>query len=226
MWEWGSYRHNIAHKEYLLRSPFSPNVTLLGDRELDTLALGQRYPRLGALTDDENVRHPGSECSIQGILNVNNIESSDVLLPVYNNTNTTHVTTTRHHNNVTSVELDKVDDFVLFKIELDSVVDLDEGIGIPDGSAIVGDNMRDTTGTESDLADFEEFVAGLLGSDAVDREATLDVVEQTEVLARLLDGNDILEASRVGGVSAHFSVNFNEALHDDSSDFTASEGIL
>ncbi len=122
---------------------------------------------------------------------MNDIESSDVLLSVYDDTNTTHVTTTRHHNNVTSVELDKVDDFVLLKVELDGVIDLDEGIGIPDGSAVVGDNMGDTTGTKSDLADLEELVAGLLGSDAVDRESTLDIVEQTEVLARLLDGNDI-----------------------------------
>jgi hypothetical protein len=34
-------------------------VTLLGDRKLDTLALGQRYLGLGTLTDDENVGETG-----------------------------------------------------------------------------------------------------------------------------------------------------------------------
>ena len=122
---------------------------------------------------------------------MDDIEASNVLLPVHNNTSPAHVTSTGDHDDVPGIELDEIGDFVLLKVELDGVIDLDEGIGIPDGSAVVGDNMRDTTGTESDLADLEEFVAGLLGGDAVDREATLDVVEQTEVLARLLDGNDI-----------------------------------
>ena len=33
-------------------------VPLLRDRKLGTLALGQRYPWLGALTDNEDVCHP------------------------------------------------------------------------------------------------------------------------------------------------------------------------
>ena len=35
-----------------------PDVTLLGDGELGTLALGQGDPRLRALTDNKNVRYP------------------------------------------------------------------------------------------------------------------------------------------------------------------------
>ena len=44
----------------LLRSgsPFSPDITLLSNSKLDTLALGQGYPRLGALADNEDVGDP------------------------------------------------------------------------------------------------------------------------------------------------------------------------
>lgn len=42
-----------------LLSPLAPPlVTLLGDRELDTLALGQRHLGLGTFTNDENVGKP------------------------------------------------------------------------------------------------------------------------------------------------------------------------
>jgi hypothetical protein len=64
-----AYEHDtqwigIGKREYYkpslrLSSPLPPNITLLGDRKLDTLALRQRDPRLWALTDDKNVGYPG-----------------------------------------------------------------------------------------------------------------------------------------------------------------------
>ena len=42
----------------LLGSTSPPNITLLRDGELDALALRQGDPRLGALTNDENVGDP------------------------------------------------------------------------------------------------------------------------------------------------------------------------
>jgi hypothetical protein len=127
---------------------------------------------------------------------VHNIKTTNVLLAVCDDTSTTHVTTTGDHDNVTGIELDAIDDLVLLEIELDGVVDMDEGVGITDCSAVVCDNVGDTTGTYSDPADLEELVSGLLGSDAVDGETTLDVVEETEVLAGLLDGDDIYNSPR------------------------------
>lgn len=119
------------------------------------------------------------------------IESTNVLFTVNDDTCSSHVTATSDHDNVASVELDEVNDLSLFDIELDGIVDLDEGVGITDGSAVVGDNVRDALGADGDLADLEELVLGFLGGDAVDCEAALDVVEETEVLARLLNGDDI-----------------------------------
>jgi hypothetical protein len=41
------------------------------------------------------------------------------------------------------------------------------------------------------LLDLAQLEGGLLGRDAVDGEAALDVVEQTEVLAGTLNGDDV-----------------------------------
>ena len=139
----------------------------------------------------EYLNAPSSECTLKRILHVNNIETTNVLLTVNNDSRTTHVTTAGDHDDVASIKLDEIGDLVLLKVEFDSVVDLDGRIGIADGATVMRDNERNTLGTNGDLADLEEFVGGLLGGDAVDGEAALDVVEETEVLARLLDRNDI-----------------------------------
>lgn len=85
-------------------------VTLLGDGELDTLALWQRDPRLLA-TDDKDVAFTRGELVVNGILDVHNVETSVVAFTVGDDTDTTHVTTTSGHGNDTSVETDEVVDF-------------------------------------------------------------------------------------------------------------------
>jgi hypothetical protein len=80
----------------------------------------------------------------------------------------------------------------------------------------------------------------------VDGKAALDIVQDTEVLARLLQGNDILsaeidvsrecllfkareltlETSGVGVVSANLPVNLDQTLGNNGSDLASSEGVL
>lgn len=58
---------------------------------------------------------------------------------------------------------------------------------------------------------------------------TLDVVKQTEVLARILDGDDVHEAGEVGFVSAGLAISGDAdeaALLDDRGDFTAGQCVL
>jgi hypothetical protein len=106
-------------------------VTLLSNGELDTLALGQGDPGL-LLANDENVALTGSEAVVNGILDVDNVEATIVTLTVGDDTDTTHVTTTGDHGDGTSVELDKVGDLAGGKVDLDSVVDLDQRVGVAD----------------------------------------------------------------------------------------------
>ena len=143
-------------------------------------------------TNDLRERYlPRSERTLKRVLDVNDVEATNVLLAVHDDTSTAHVTTTSDHNDVSGIELHEIRDLALLKVEFDGVVDLDEGIGVTDGATVVGNDMGDTLATDSDLADLEKLVGSLLRRDTVDGETALHIVEETEVLARLLDRNDI-----------------------------------
>lgn len=109
----------------------SAAVTLLSNGELDTLALGQGNPWL-LVTNDENVALTGSEGVVNGVLDVDNVETTIVSLTVSNDTDTTHVTTTSNHDDGTGVELDVVGDLASSEVNLDGVVDLDQRIRVAD----------------------------------------------------------------------------------------------
>lgn len=113
----------------------SSAVTLLSNGELDTSALGQGDPGL-VLANDENVALTGSEAVVNGILDVDNVETTIVTLTVGDDTNTSHVTTTSDHGDGASVELDEVGDLARGKVDLDGVIDLDGRVGISDARKI------------------------------------------------------------------------------------------
>lgn len=133
--------------------------------------------------------------------------------------------------------------------ELDGVVDLDVRVRVSDGPSVVGDDVRDTTSTELNTLDLAELVCtsiehqlccplsatpillsqltlGLLLSDAVDGESTLDVVEDTEVLSRLVNGDNVHESGRVGGVGADLSIDLDEPLGGDEGNLVRVQGVL
>ena len=201
-------------------------VTLLGDGELDTTATGHRDHGLAIGADDEDVGETGGEVTAKDIADVDNVEATKVTLLTGNNTGTALVTTTSDHDGGASVEGNKVEDLLRVNVESDSVVDLDGRVGVSDGAAVVGDNVRDTAGTKLHLLNLEELVGGLLGGDAVDDESALDVVEDAEVLAGLLDRDNVLETSGVGGVGADLAVNLDETLGSDGVNLTAGKGVL
>lgn len=93
-------------------------------------------------------------------------------------------------------------------------------------SRIMRNQEWDTATAQLDTLDLAELVLGLLGLDAVDREAALGVVDEAEVLAGLLDGDDVHETGRVGGVGADLAINLDQALHQDRLDLAAIEGVL
>lgn len=74
--------------------------------------------------------------------------------------------------------------------------------------------------------DFAQLVFGLLGLDSVDGEATLGVVDETEVFAGLLDADDIHEACWIGGIGTDLAINLDQALHDNGLGLASVESIL
>ena len=74
--------------------------------------------------------------------------------------------------------------------------------------------------------DFCQFIFGFFRGNAVDRKPSLRIVNEAEVLAGLLDRDNVHEASRVRRVGADLAVYFDKALHDDGLSFTGVESIL
>ena len=74
--------------------------------------------------------------------------------------------------------------------------------------------------------DLAELVLCLLVCYPVDGKAALGVVDQAEVLAGLLDGDDIHQSRGEGGVSADLAVNLDETLHENGVDLASVERIL
>lgn len=200
-------------------------VTLLSDGELDTLALGQGDPGLLG-TDDEDVGLTGGKGVVNGVLQVDDVETTIVTLTVGDNTDTTHVTTAGGHGQVADLELAEVIDLASGQVDLDGVVDLDQRIRVADGSRIMRNQEWDTATSELDALDLAELVLGLLGLDAVDGEASLGVVDKTEVLASLLDADDVHEASGVGQVGADLAVDLDQTLHQDGPGLAVVQGVL
>ena len=93
-------------------------------------------------------------------------------------------------------------------------------------SRIVRNQEWDPALAELHTLDLAQLELSLLGLDAVDGEATLGVVDETEVLAGLLQGDDVHEASGVGGVGADLAVNLDQTLHHDGLDLATVQGVL
>ena len=114
---------------------------------------------------------------------MNDVKAADVLLPVHNDTCSSHVPASSYHNDVSGIEFDIIRYLPLFKVELDGIVDSNEGIRITDGSAIVSNDMRNALRADDNLAYFEKLVGCFITSNAVNSEPAFDVIQYTEVLA-------------------------------------------
>jgi hypothetical protein len=92
--------------------------------------------------------------------------------------------------------------------------------------SIMRNQEWDAAAAELHALDLSELVLGLLVLDAVHREAALGVVDEAEVLARLLDRDDVHEAGRVRDVGADLAVNLDQALHHDGLGLAVVERVL
>lgn len=210
------------------------------DGHFDALATWQTDPRLGAFTDDEHVTNACGEGVTFAVLKVDDVERSGVSFAVADNTNETLVGTASEHGDVANVELDVVDAFAGGQIKFNGIKGFDVGVGVADGTAVVGDNVRDgaalasVTGVAtshsfaafSDLFDAQKLELGFFVAESVKNVASLGVIQQTEVFVGLRDTDNILETGRVADVCAYFVVDRNHTAHADHHNFTTSQGVL
>ena len=88
------------------------------------------------------------------------------------------------------------------------------------------DQEWDATSTELYSLDFSKLVLCFSSLYSVNGKSTFGVVDQSEVLAGLLDGDDIHEAGRVGHVGADLAIDLDQALHEDGLGLAVVQRIL
>jgi len=153
------------------------------------------------------------------ILNSDNIEGTWVLLTVGNNTNTSNVTSLGDHAEVSSVELNKVDDLSGLQIDFRGITNLDIWVWVADGASIVGNNVWDTFFTGGVLGDLAKFVSAFLFLDLVELVTSFDVIEKTEVVVGAFKLDNIHETGWVVRISSNFTVDLDVLLHANFGDF-------
>ncbi len=94
---------------------------------------------------------------VAGILDVDDIKATGVLLSRLDNTNTTNVFTSNDHALVSRLEFDELEDLSALQIKLDGVVDIDGGIRVAEGAAVVRNNEGDSLGTNGALLDLQKL---------------------------------------------------------------------
>jgi len=173
------------------------DMSLLEERKLDTLALRKRDLGVLASTDAENVAETGGERCTIGVLDVSDLVGTRVVLDVLEDTDTTDVIATSDKDIGAVFKFKDRVDVAGLQVKLQGIVDLDGGVGETDGSTVVSHDIGDLVLSKTLLGDLAQLVSGLLAVNSVGLEATLDVVQDTVVLARFRDGDDVHEAERV-----------------------------
>jgi hypothetical protein len=182
----------------------------------------------GLGSNNEDVLESGGEFKTILVLNVDNFVGSRVLLESLDGSDSTDVISSGDHNLSSDLEFEAGGDFVGSQVELDGVVDLDEGVGESEGSSVVGDNIRDTLGAHSSSLDSAELEFGFAGGDLGKSESTFAVVEESVVGFSLEEGDDIHESNGEFVILSDLSVDGDVTVlsEDDHLGFSSSEGDL
>ena len=154
--------------------------TLLHDILLDSASLGKRNLGGSSTSNNEAVTQPCGEGVALAILDGNNVKGTIVLFNVHDGTHSPAIVSAGEHDQSTDIELQDIGHLSGVDRDLDGVVDLDIRVGVSDGASIVSDGNRDLVGSDVDLLDSAELVLGLFSVDAVQDEASLGVVHETE----------------------------------------------
>jgi len=149
-----------------------------------------------------------------------------VLLPVDHGAHPSTIGTSSGHAKVSNLELNAVLNLSSSQVKLDTVVHLGVGIRIADSSPIRSVQVWDTLGACGYSTNPAQLVRCFRGSDPVNTEPSLDVIDDPEVLSSLLNLDDIHESGGELGVGPRLPVNLDQALLHDGFHLLSVEGVL
>merc|ERR1719147_462402 len=139
-----------------------------------------------------------------------------MLLPRHHGAHPPCVSTSSNHTQISNLELDAVLDFVGGQVQLDAVVNLGVRVWVTNSPAITGVQVRDTLRSGDNGTNTAQFVGSLRGSDPVNSESSLHIIDDSEVLSSFLDLHHVHEPGWELGISPCLSINLDQTLlHDD-----------
>ena len=170
----------------------------MGNGELDTGTLWKGDLGLGLATfaNDENVLQPSGEFGARLILDVDNVEHTWVSVTGSEDSDTAGILTASDVYLAADFELDQTSWPVGGKVNLDRIEHLGVWVWVSHGLAIVGDNVWDAARAGLGLHDLSELELCFLVRHLHWDVSALCVVEKTEVLVRLWDGNNVCGIGR------------------------------
>merc|ERR1712088_489023 len=176
-------------------------LSLLSDGDSDALLSWKRDESLLSSADDEDVIKSSGEDGAGGVLDVYDIEGAGVSVSGGDDSDSTQVMTAGDHAEGAGIKSDVLGDGAGLDVDDDGVVDLDVGVGVSDGSGVVGDDEWNTLGSNADLVD-------------------------TEVLVGSLKGDDVHESSWEVDIGSDLAVDLDQSLHEDLLDLLTGESVV
>jgi hypothetical protein len=131
-------------------------VTLLDDGKSDTVALGERDSG-STSANDENVGDTGGELVAYSILDMDNVEAAKMTLSDFQHSDTSQIVTSGNHDGGSNIELVHLLNLSSSEVELDGIVDLDNGVGVTKSATVVGDDEGDGLCSELLTLDLQEL---------------------------------------------------------------------
>lgn len=160
------------------------------------------------------------------ISDTDNFVRSRMLFSELNNPNTTNVMSACDHAKVADFKLQNILNLTGRNIDSHRIVNLDQGIWVPNSAGIMSGNIRNALLSHLLSLDLAEFVSTFRLGDEMEDETALGVEQKTEGLVGALDSDDIHESGREGLVSANLSVDLDQTLHNDRVRFTTGQRIF
>ena len=199
---------------------------LLQNALLNTTSLGHGNLGMVTTSNNENVLKPGTKGRSLGILDGNNVERTLMLLNVHKGTNSTRIASLGDHNHGTNLKLENIRHLSRSDINLDGIVGLDIGIGVANGTSIMGDSDGNLVGGNKGLGNTAKLVGSLLLVDTVKNKASLGIKQETESVTTLFEFNDIHESGGEVVVGTDLAVYLDTTLHADLDAFLVGECVL
>lgn len=193
---------------------------------LDTLVLEKSNERFVLAADDENVIDTCTEGITTGILKVNHVDVSGVMIVLDDLANASDGTTSGDHSQSANLEFNVIVGLAGSEVNLKGVVSRNGGVTVANRASIGQIGIRDTLLANDNFANFAEFEGSLFSGDLVRGEASLGIKEHTEVLVGLIDSDDILMSAREGSITADLAVNLDQLLHDNEFDLVVSDSVV